>query len=168
MLIYSLNVNIHLNGLQKKKHLTGLVELRRRLFNLQGDLKAIEARVENIGERIGELLGMTEQQEIASDEQDIKLKSKQRADYLMKEHMKLTQQWLNLKEALKQRVNRISTEGQVSRFLEKLDSFQDWMRKLKSDVFVREFPSDLQPGKTPVLYDECYTEHSLNYHLFGK
>ncbi|CAH8481739.1 unnamed protein product [Schistosoma rodhaini] len=143
--------------------LTGLVELRRRLFNLQGDLKAIEARVENIGERIGELLGMTEQQEIAYDEQDIKLKSKRRADYLMKEHMKLTQQWLNLKEALKQRVNRISTEGQVSRFLEKLDSFQDWMRKLKTDVFVREFPSDLQETENRLTVIEQSAQEIKDY-----
>ncbi|KAH9594755.1 hypothetical protein MS3_00008194 [Schistosoma haematobium] len=143
--------------------LTGLVELRRRLFNLQGDLKAIEARVQNIGERIGELLGMTEQQEIAYDEQDIKLKSKRRADYLMKEHMKLTQQWLNLKEALKQRVNRISTEGQVSRFLEKLDSFQDWMRKLKTDVFVREFPSDLQETENRLTVIEQSAQEIKDY-----
>ncbi|CAI2723596.1 unnamed protein product [Schistosoma spindalis] len=143
--------------------LTGLVELRRRLFNLQGDLKAIEARVQNIGERIGELLGMTEQQEIAYDEQDIKLKSKRRADYLLKEHMKLTQQWLNLKEALKQRVNRISTEGQVSRFLEKLDSFQDWMRKLKTDVFVREFPSDLQETENRLTVIEQSAQEIKDY-----
>ncbi|CAH8441706.1 unnamed protein product [Heterobilharzia americana] len=141
--------------------LSGLVELRRRLYNLQGDLKAIEARVQNIGERIGELLGIREHEEVYDE--DTRLKSRRRADYLMKEHMRLTQQWLNLKEALKNRVNRISTEGQVSRFLEKLDSFQDWMRKLKTDVFIREFPNDLQETENRLTMIEQSVQEIKDY-----
>ncbi|KAK4472699.1 hypothetical protein MN116_003927 [Schistosoma mekongi] len=144
--------------------LSGLVELRRRLYNLQGDLKAIEARVQNISERIGELLGMTEQQQQAAyGDEDLKMKYQRRADYVMKEHMKLSQQWFDLKEALKERVNRISTEGQVSRFLEKLDSFQDWMRKLKTDVFVREFPSDLQETENRLTIIEQSAQEIKDY-----
>ncbi|CAH8829605.1 unnamed protein product [Trichobilharzia szidati] len=143
--------------------LSGLVELRRRLYNIQGDLKAIEARVENIGERIGEILSIREQGEVAYDQQDTRLKSRRRADYLMEEHMKLTQHWLNLKDALRERVNRISTEGQVSRFLEKLDSFQDWMRKLKTDVFVREFPSDLQETENRLTIIEQSVQEIKDY-----
>ncbi|VDQ00448.1 unnamed protein product, partial [Trichobilharzia regenti] len=138
-------------------------ELRRRLYNIQGDLKAIEARVENIGERIGEILSIREQGEVTYDQQDKRLKSRQRADYLMEEHMKLTQHWLNLKDALQERVNRISTEGQVSRFLEKLDSFQDWMRKLKTDVFVREFPSDLQETENRLTIIEQSVQEIKDY-----
>lgn len=127
------------------ENLSGWVELRRRLFNLNSDLKAIEARVEDISKRTKNVVNNRDKKLFIgiNDESKSRLQSGF-VKNLIKEHSKLVKRWMNFKENVKQKVNQLKSEGSINKFLDRLDYFQNWLSKLKMKTFLEKDSTDFQ------------------------
>ncbi|KAF6775436.1 hypothetical protein AHF37_05047 [Paragonimus kellicotti] len=128
------------------------------LKNIMNDMKAIEARVEDIDSRVGQVISreeVTPEKLQVSQSTDLDLLSKEQPlDTLLQRQVDLTKEWINLKEAVRSRLDRVSVNGEPHIFLAKLDQFSAWLEQMKVELLCGESPYYLQETERRLLAHE--------------
>ncbi|KAA3679654.1 spectrin beta [Paragonimus westermani] len=141
-------------------NLTDALTAQTHLKNLMSDMKAIEARVEDIGSRVGHVISreeVTPEKPQFSQSTDLDLLSKEQPlDTLLQRQVELTREWINLKEAVKSRLDRVSLNGEPHTFLAKLDQFSAWLEQMKVELLCGESSYYLQETERHLLTHEQY------------
>ncbi|TGZ70924.1 hypothetical protein CRM22_002912 [Opisthorchis felineus] len=126
------------------------------LRNLQNDMTAIEARIEDIDPRIQKLMH-EKQRRTDSGTIDSETRSQyQSVNTLLTQYSQLTQRWLNLKASVKSKLDELAADGRSPDFVERLDKFQAWLDELKIHLLCGEFPNDLQDTERGLLAQDRY------------
>ncbi|CAL8079143.1 unnamed protein product [Calicophoron daubneyi] len=138
--------------------LAGATQLREHISNLEGDLRAIEARIENIGARVANLACQRNAQNVSGqNEDDFAVK------HLLQQHANLVRQWMDLKEAIKQRAAGLSRGKQSQTYLDNLDNFQQWLEDLKIQLVSSGLPNDLHETERCLITQERQMSEVKNY-----
>lgn len=123
--------------------LDAVLQLRRRLTHLEGDMTVIAARVEHITSRVTVLLEKLEHQESTETElssaRDLSMK-----DRLRQQHRRMLEKWTTLKETVEQHAAKLTTGGHTQRFLDNLEKFEMWLNDMKLHLACDELPHDMQ------------------------
>ncbi|KAK3578499.1 hypothetical protein CHS0354_007749 [Potamilus streckersoni] len=107
--------------------LAGVMTLQRRLSGMERDLAAIQAKLES-------LQGEAEKLEEASPED---------AQSVREKIAEINNVWMNLKEMLKERDEKLGEAGELQRFLGNLDHFQQWLARTQTTVASEDIPNSL-------------------------
>lgn len=107
--------------------LTGVMTLQRRLSGMERDLAAIQAKVESLQVEADRL------QETKPEE----------AQAIREKINDINNVWMDLKEMLKDRDEKLGEAGELQRFLGNLDHFQQWLSRTQTTVASEDIPNSL-------------------------
>ncbi|XP_050407107.1 spectrin beta chain isoform X3 [Patella vulgata] len=107
--------------------LAGVMTLQRRLSGMERDLAAIEAKLENLQSEADRL-----QEEKPEEAQAIRDKIAE-----------INSVWLDLKDMLKDRDEKLGEAGELQRFLASLDHFQQWLARTQTTIASEDTPTSL-------------------------
>ncbi|TPP66995.1 hypothetical protein FGIG_10210 [Fasciola gigantica] len=112
---------------------------------LQGDLKVIEACIEDIGSRVDNAVSKGKQQEVSDKRPSPGLPQPLSRDFILRRHMDLIGRWNELQNGVKTRTAVFLThDGSDPATMEKLDTFRAWLNEIKTQLLSGECPHDLQ------------------------
>ncbi|KAF5404634.1 Spectrin beta [Paragonimus heterotremus] len=128
------------------------------LKNLMNDMKAIEARVEDIDSRVAQVISREEvtpeKLQVSQSADPYLLSKEQPLDTLLQRQVDLTKEWINLKEAVRSRLDRVSGNEEPHIFVAKLDQFSAWLELMKVELLCGESPYYLQETERRLLAHE--------------
>ncbi|THD24960.1 Spectrin beta [Fasciola hepatica] len=131
---------------------------------LQGDLKAIEACIEDIGSRVDNAVSKGKQQEVSDKRPPPGLPQPLPRDFILRRHMDLIGRWNELQNAVKTRTAVFLTlDGADPATMEKLDTFQAWLNEIKTQLLSGECPHDLQETERRLLAQEHHMQEVDTY-----
>eukprot|EP00106_Octopus_bimaculoides_P014006 XP_014781448.1 PREDICTED: spectrin beta chain-like [Octopus bimaculoides] len=107
--------------------LAGVMTLQRRLSGMERDLAAIQAKVESLQVEADRL------QETKPEE----------AQAIREKINDISNVWMDLKEMLKDRDEKLGEAGELQRFLGNLDHFQQWLSRTQTTVASEDIPNNL-------------------------
>ncbi|BFZ11613.1 hypothetical protein BsWGS_14652 [Bradybaena similaris] len=107
--------------------LAGVMTLQRRLSTMERDLAAIQAKLES-------LQGEAERLEEQKPEE---------AQAIRDKIAEINNVWLDLKDMLKERDEKLGEAGELQRFLGSLDHFQSWLSRTQTTVASEDIPNSL-------------------------
>ncbi|KAK2182078.1 hypothetical protein NP493_368g02093 [Ridgeia piscesae] len=107
--------------------LAGVITLQRRLSGLQRDLAAIQAKLDSLNQEAEQL-----SEEKPEEAEAIRTKTTQ-----------ITELWMELKQMLKVRDERLGEASDLQKFLQNLDHFQQWLTRTQTTIASEDIPSDL-------------------------
>ncbi|XP_060584243.1 spectrin beta chain-like isoform X5 [Ruditapes philippinarum] len=107
--------------------LTGVMTLQRRLSGMERDLAAIQAKLES-------LQGEAERLEEEKPDE---------AEAIREKIAEISSVWVNLKDMLKDRDEKLGEAGELQRFLGNLDHFQQWLSRTQTTVASEDAPNSL-------------------------
>ena len=107
--------------------LSGVMTLQRRLSGMERDLAAIQAKLESLQNEADKL-----QDEKPEEAQAIREKIAE-----------INNVWMDLKEMLKERDEKLGEAGELQRFLGNLDHFQQWLSRTQTTVASEDIPNSL-------------------------
>ncbi|XP_041353644.1 spectrin beta chain-like isoform X2 [Gigantopelta aegis] len=107
--------------------LAGVMTLQRRLSGMERDLAAIQAKLESL-------------QNEAEKLQDEK---PEEAQAIREKIAEINNVWMDLKEMLKERDEKLGEAGELQRFLGSLDHFQQWLARTQTAIASEDIPNSL-------------------------
>ncbi|XP_071163387.1 spectrin beta chain-like isoform X17 [Mytilus edulis] len=111
--------------------LSGVMTLQRRLSGMERDLAAIQAKLESLQNEADKL-----QDEKPEEAQAIREKISE-----------INNVWMDLKEMLKERDEKLGEAGELQRFLGNLDHFQQWLSRTQTTVASEDIPNSLSDAE---------------------
>ncbi|XP_022091369.1 spectrin beta chain, non-erythrocytic 1-like [Acanthaster planci] len=111
--------------------LAGIMALQRRLKGMEGDLAAIDAKLESLEKESDKLA-----EEHPEDAEEIRHR-----------FQLIIEIWKELKELLKTREAALSEAGDLQEFLRDLDDFQTWLSKTMTAVASEDIPESLKEAE---------------------
>lgn len=107
--------------------LAGVMTLQRRLSGMERDLAAIQAKLESL-------------QGEAEKLQDTK---PEEAQIIREKIAEINNVWMDLKDMLRERDEKLGEAGELQRFLGNLDHFQQWLSRTQTTVASEDIPNSL-------------------------
>ncbi|XP_052270062.1 spectrin beta chain-like isoform X3 [Dreissena polymorpha] len=107
--------------------LTGVMTLQRRLSGMERDLAAIQAKLESL---------QAEAERLEEEKPD-------EAEAIRDKIAEINNVWVNLKDMLKERDEKLGEAGETQRFLGNLDHFQQWLSRTQTTVASEDSPNSL-------------------------
>jgi spectrin beta len=107
--------------------LAGIIQLQRRVGGLERDISAIEDKLNTLREEAAKL--ETERPEEAAE--------------IKKKVDELEVLWASLKDILKERDDRLHQAGELMRFLQNLDHFQQWLSNTQRAIAAEDISNTL-------------------------
>ncbi|WAR19671.1 SPTCB-like protein [Mya arenaria] len=111
--------------------LTGVMTLQRRLSGMERDLAAIQAKLESL---------QSEAERLEEDKPD-------EAEAIRDKIAEISNVWVNLKDMLKDRDEKLGEAGELQRFLGNLDHFQQWLSRTQTTVASEDAPNSLSDAE---------------------
>ncbi|XP_033733756.1 spectrin beta chain-like isoform X4 [Pecten maximus] len=107
--------------------LSGVMTLQRRLSGMERDLAAIQAKLESL---------QNEAEKLQDDKPD-------EAAAIREKIAEINNVWMDLKDMLKDRDEKLGEAGELQRFLGNLDHFQQWLSRTQTTVASEDIPNSL-------------------------
>ncbi|KAK7104923.1 spectrin beta chain-like isoform X2 [Littorina saxatilis] len=107
--------------------LAGVMTLQRRLSTMERDLAAIQAKLESLQNEADRLEG----------------EKPEEAQAIREKIAEINNVWLDLKDMLKERDEKLGEAGELQRFLGSLDHFQQWLSRTQTTVASEDIPNSL-------------------------
>ncbi|XP_061173791.1 spectrin beta chain-like isoform X6 [Saccostrea echinata] len=107
--------------------LAGVMTLQRRLSGMERDLAAIQAKLEQL---------QGEAEKLQEDKPD-------EAQVIREKIAEINNVWMDLKDMLRERDEKLGEAGELQRFLGNLDHFQQWLSRTQTTVASEDIPNSL-------------------------
>jgi len=107
--------------------LTGVMTLQRRLSTMERDLAAIQAKLESL----------------QSEAERLEEQKPEEAEAIKGKIAEINNVWMDLKDMLKERDEKLGEAGELQRFLGSLDHFQSWLSRTQMTVASEDIPNSL-------------------------
>ncbi|KAJ8308165.1 hypothetical protein KUTeg_013039 [Tegillarca granosa] len=107
--------------------LAGVMTLQRRLSGMERDLAAIQAKLESL---------QGEAEKLQDDKPE-------EAQAIREKIAEINNVWMDLKDMLKDRDEKLGEAGELQRFLGNLDHFQQWLSRTQTTVASEDIPNSL-------------------------
>ncbi|XP_076464437.1 spectrin beta chain-like isoform X2 [Babylonia areolata] len=107
--------------------LAGVMTLQRRLSTMERDLAAIQAKLESLQNEAERLEG----------------EKPEEAQAIREKISEINNVWMDLKDMLKERDEKLGEAGELQRFLGSLDHFQQWLARTQTTVASEDIPNSL-------------------------
>ncbi|XP_062617853.1 spectrin beta chain-like isoform X3 [Saccostrea cucullata] len=107
--------------------LAGVMTLQRRLSGMERDLAAIQAKLEQL---------QGEAEKLQEDKPD-------EAQVIREKVAEINNVWMDLKDMLRERDEKLGEAGELQRFLGNLDHFQQWLSRTQTTVASEDIPNSL-------------------------
>lgn len=107
--------------------LAGVMTLQRRLSTMERDLAAIQAKLESLQNEADRLEG----------------EKPEEAQAIREKVAEINNVWMDLKDMLKERDEKLGEAGELQRFLGSLDHFQQWLARTQTTVASEDIPNSL-------------------------
>ncbi|CAG5119810.1 unnamed protein product, partial [Candidula unifasciata] len=107
--------------------LAGVMTLQRRLSTMERDLAAIQAKLESL----------------QNEAEKLEDQKPEEAQAIKDKIAEINNVWLDLKEMLKERDEKLGEAGELQRFLGSLDHFQSWLSRTQTTVASEDIPNSL-------------------------
>ncbi|XP_056020671.1 spectrin beta chain-like isoform X15 [Ostrea edulis] len=107
--------------------LAGVMTLQRRLSGMERDLAAIQAKLESL---------QGEAEKLQDDKPE-------EAQIIREKIAEINNVWMDLKDMLRERDEKLGEAGELQRFLGNLDHFQQWLSRTQTTVASEDIPNSL-------------------------
>ncbi|XP_067680907.1 spectrin beta chain-like isoform X4 [Haliotis asinina] len=107
--------------------LAGVMTLQRRLSGMERDLAAIQAKLESL----------------QSEAEKLQDEKPEEAQAIREKVAEINNVWMDLKDMLKERDEKLGEAGELQRFLGSLDHFQQWLSRTQTTIASEDIPNSL-------------------------
>ncbi|CAH8665901.1 unnamed protein product [Dicrocoelium dendriticum] len=136
------------------------------LRNIQSDMLAIEARVDDISARVKEIVDRQVEPQYITDDtfrQKDQLSFSPPVDALLKDHSELIDHWMNLKSVVDDRLEQVSAGSGILTFPDRFNKLQAWLAEMKMQLLPGECPNYLQETERRLLAHEQHLREIEEY-----
>ncbi|KAK7507079.1 hypothetical protein BaRGS_00001930 [Batillaria attramentaria] len=107
--------------------LAGVMTLQRRLSTMERDLAAIQAKLESL----------------QNEAERLEEQKPEEAQAIREKIAEINNVWMDLKDMLKERDEKLGEAGELQRFLGSLDHFQQWLSRTQTTIASEDIPNSL-------------------------
>ncbi|GFS19194.1 spectrin beta chain [Elysia marginata] len=127
--------------------LSGVMTLQRRLSTMERDLAAIQAKLESL----------------QSEAERLEEQKPEEAEAIKEKIAEINNVWMDLKDMLKERDEKLGEAGELQRFLASLDHFQAWLSRTQMTVASEDIPNSLADAEKLLNQHQQLRDEIDNY-----